>query len=73
MNQAQTTLPSSGLPQALVKLGVLLALGMSLAAFVLGMQAKHIGAGKQSISVKGLAEKPVKGVDIKALIEEGRP
>jgi hypothetical protein len=33
---------------------------MSLSAFVLGMQAKHIGAGRQSISVKGLAEKPVK-------------
>lgn len=60
MTQAQTTLPSPGLPQALVKLGVLLALGMSLAAFVLGMQTKHIGSGKQSISVKGLAEKPVK-------------
>ncbi|MBK9234989.1 MAG: SIMPL domain-containing protein [Rhodoferax sp.] len=60
MEQPTNIAPSSGLPQALVKLGVLLALGMSLAAFVLGMQAKHIGAGKQSISVKGLAEKPVK-------------
>jgi len=42
-----------------VILGVLLALGMSSGAFILGIQAKQIGAGKQSISVKGLAEKPV--------------
>lgn len=61
MNQAPNSLtPAAGLPQALVKLGVLLALGMSVAAFVFGMQAKNIGAGKQNISVKGLAEKPVK-------------
>ena len=59
MNTSQASTPS-GLPQALVKLGVLLAVGMSLSAFVLGMQAKHLGAGKQSISVKGLAERPVK-------------
>jgi hypothetical protein len=45
--------------KAVVILGVLLALGMSLAAFIFGLQAKHIGAGKQSIAVKGLAEKPV--------------
>jgi hypothetical protein len=45
--------------KAVVILGVLLALGMSLAAFLLGMQAKQIGTGRQSISVKGLAEKPV--------------
>jgi len=43
--------------KALVILGVLLALGMSSGAFILGIQAKQIGAGKQSISVKGLAEK----------------
>ncbi len=47
------------LSRALVILGVLLALGMSAAAFIFGVQARHIGAGKQSISVKGLAEKPV--------------
>ena len=45
--------------KAVVILGVLLALGMSSAAFIFGIQAKHIGAGKQSIAVKGLAEKPV--------------
>lgn len=45
--------------KAVVILGVLLALGMSAAAFIFGIQAKQIGAGKQSISVKGLSEKPV--------------
>jgi uncharacterized protein len=45
--------------KALVILGVLLALGMSAAAFIFGAQAKHIGVGKQTIAVKGLAEKPV--------------
>ena len=60
MDQPSNSPNSAGLPQALVKLGMLLALGMSVAAFVFGMQAKHIGAGKQNISVKGLAEKPVK-------------
>jgi hypothetical protein len=45
--------------KAVVILGVLLALGMSSAAFIFGIQAKQIGAGKQSIAVKGLAEKPV--------------
>ncbi len=60
MNQPSHSPAAAALPQALVKLGVLLALGMSVAAFVFGMQAKQIGAGKQNISVKGLAEKPVK-------------
>ena len=46
--------------RALIALGVLLALGMSVGAYVLGYQAKQIGGGRQSISVKGLAEKPVK-------------
>lgn len=45
--------------KAMVILGVLLALGMSSGAFILGIQAKQIGAAKQSIAVKGLAEKPV--------------
>ena len=48
------------LSRALIVLGVLLAIGMSSAAFIFGMEAKHIGSGRQSISVKGLAEKPVK-------------
>lgn len=46
--------------RAVIALGVLLAVGMSTAAFIFGVQAKHIGAGRQSISVKGLAEKPIK-------------
>lgn len=45
--------------KAVVILGLLLAIGMSLSAFIFGLQAKHIGSGKQSIAVKGLAEKPV--------------
>ncbi len=47
------------LNKALVVLGILLALGMSSAAFILGVQTKQIGAGRQTIAVKGLAEKPV--------------
>jgi hypothetical protein len=46
--------------RALIVLGILLALGMSAGAYLLGYQAKQIGGGRQSISVKGLAEKPVK-------------
>jgi hypothetical protein len=46
--------------RALIILGVLLALGMSVAAYLLGMQTKQIGGGRQTITVKGLAEKPVK-------------
>jgi hypothetical protein len=45
--------------KGLLGLGVLLAIGMSLAAYLLGAQTKQIGSGRQSISVKGLAEKPV--------------
>lgn len=41
-------------------LGVLLALGMSGAAFILGVQAKKAVSGQQSITVKGLAVKDVK-------------
>jgi hypothetical protein len=46
--------------RAIIVLGVLLAFGMSAGAYLLGYQAKQIGGGRQSISVKGLAEKPVK-------------
>jgi uncharacterized protein len=41
-------------------LGLLLAIGMASAAFILGVQAKRAVAGSQSITVKGLAEKPIK-------------
>jgi hypothetical protein len=46
--------------RALIISGLLLAIGMSSAAFIFGLEAKHIGSGRQSITVKGLAEKPIK-------------
>ena len=45
--------------RGLILLGLLLAIGMSAAAFIFGVQAKHIGSAKQTITVKGLAEQPV--------------
>ncbi|MBK8816404.1 MAG: SIMPL domain-containing protein [Methylococcaceae bacterium] len=45
---------------AMTILGVLLAIGMSSAAFILGVQAKKAASGQQSITVKGLAVKDVK-------------
>lgn len=39
--------------RGLAILGVLLALGMSIGAFILGVQAKQIGSAKQTITVKG--------------------
>lgn len=45
---------------AMTALGLLLALGMAAAAFILGVQAKHAVSSQQTITVKGLAEKPVK-------------
>lgn len=47
------------LSRGLIILGVTLAVGMSAAAFIFGVQAKHIGSAKQTITVKGLAEQPV--------------
>jgi uncharacterized protein len=47
------------LSSSMAILGVLLALGMSSAAFILGLQAKKAMSGQQSVSVKGLAEKAV--------------
>ena len=46
--------------KAIVVLGLLLAIGMASAAFILGVQAKRAVSGQQSITVKGLAEKPIK-------------
>lgn len=46
--------------RGLILLGLLLAIGMSMAAFIFGVQAKNIGSAKQSITVKGLAEQPIK-------------
>jgi uncharacterized protein len=45
---------------AIIVLGLLIAIGMASAAFILGVQAKRAVAGQQSITVKGLAEKPIK-------------
>lgn len=47
------------LSRGLVILGITLAVGMSAAAFIFGMQAKQIGSAKQTITVKGLAEQPI--------------
>ena len=44
----------------LVVIAVILSIGMIVAAYVFGLHVKYIGGGRQSISVKGLAEKPVK-------------
>jgi len=46
--------------KAMTILGLLLAIGMASAAFILGVQAKRAVSGQQSITVKGLAEKPIK-------------
>jgi len=45
--------------KAMTVLGLLLAIGMASAAFILGVQAKRAVSGQQSITVKGLAEKPI--------------
>jgi hypothetical protein len=50
---------NSLLYRALVTVAVILSLGMCAGAYIFGVQAKHIGAGRQTISVKGLAEKPI--------------
>lgn len=47
------------LSRGLIILGVTLAVGMSAAAFIFGVQAKQIGSAKQTITVKGLAEQPI--------------
>jgi hypothetical protein len=46
--------------KAMAVLGILLAVGMSAAAFILGVQGKRAVSGQQTITVKGLAEKPIK-------------
>lgn len=56
MSEANT----SQFPKAIIVLGLLLAIGMASAAFILGVQAKRAVSGQQSITVKGLAEKPIK-------------
>ena len=56
----ETNSNSSQFPKAIIALGLLLAIGMASAAFILGVQAKRAVSGQQSITVKGLAEKPIK-------------
>jgi hypothetical protein len=51
---------SSTMSRSVVVLGALLAFGLVLGAFVLGSQTRHIGSGRSTVIVKGLAEKPVK-------------
>ncbi len=51
---------NKSLSNAMIILGLLLAIGMASAAFILGVQAKRAVSGQQSITVKGLAEKPIK-------------
>lgn len=51
---------TSDLNRAAGTLGVLLALGLTMSAIIFGHHARHIGSGRESISVKGLAEKPIR-------------
>ena len=44
---------------AMAILGLTIAIGMSSAAFILGVQAKKAASSQQSITVKGLAEKSI--------------
>jgi hypothetical protein len=39
---------------------VIFSIALIIAASVLGYQVKQVGGGRETISVKGLAEKPVK-------------
>jgi uncharacterized protein len=50
----------TAMPRALTLLGVLLAFGLVAGAYVLGAQTKHIGTGRSTVAVKGLAEKHIK-------------
>lgn len=54
------TAMTSSMPRAVIILGGLLALGLVAGGFVLGQQARAIGSGRQTITVKGLAEKSVR-------------
>ncbi len=39
---------------------IVFSIALVIAAAVLGYQVKQVGGGRESISVKGLAEKPIK-------------
>jgi hypothetical protein len=59
-NNEASSSSRNGLSTALMVLGALLAIGLVLGAYILGSQTKSIGSGRSTVSVKGLAEKPVK-------------
>jgi uncharacterized protein len=50
----------NSISRGLTTLGLLLAIGLSLGAFILGNQTRNIGSGRQTILVKGLAQKHIK-------------
>lgn len=58
MEGSQSVEPQSG--RAQVAAAAVLALGLVAGGFVLGLQLKHLRAVRQTIAVKGLAEKPVR-------------
>lgn len=62
---------SNQFSKAIMVLGLLLAIGMATAAFILGVQAKRAVAGQQNISVKGLAEKPIKADSAEWVVSVG--
>ena len=43
-----------------LSLGAVLALGLIIAAFIIGQSAKQVASARESITVKGTAEKSVK-------------
>lgn len=51
---------SFNLSRSVIVFGALIALGLIIGAFVLGNQTRHIGSGRSSVVVKGLAEKPAR-------------
>jgi uncharacterized protein len=57
--QDSSSLAHPATARSITLLGLLLAVGLVLGAFVLGMQTKNIGTGRSTIAVKGLAEKNI--------------
>lgn len=49
----------TALSRAVIVFGVLLAFGLVAGAYVLGAQTKNIGSQRSTVTVKGLAEKPI--------------
>ena len=55
-----TEVKSQYVSRSIIAFGALVAIGLVLGAFVLGSLTKHIGSGRSSVVVKGLAEKSAK-------------